>query len=120
MRKNRFVVLCDIKEILLQVEVHPEDRRFLRFLWRGEETRTMEFSIVVFCLNTSSFLAHLISRVNADGFSEKYPSAVEIIKRSTYMDDCVDSVNTEDEAVELFRQLKEIWGHAGMEVHKWA
>ena len=36
------------------------------------------------------------------------------------MDDCIDSLHSEIEEIKLIRQLKEIWGHAGMEVHKWA
>ena len=35
------------------------------------------------------------------------------------MDDCIDSVENDDEGVELYRQLKALWGIAGIQARKW-
>ena len=41
------------------------------------------------------------------------------IQKSTYMDDCLDSVATKEEAIELCNQLNQIWQEAGMTPKKW-
>ncbi|KAK3752638.1 hypothetical protein QZH41_008763, partial [Actinostola sp. cb2023] len=48
-----------------------------------------------------------------------YPLAAETILKSTYMDDSIDSVETPEEGVELYRQLDGLWSLAGMKARKW-
>ena len=43
----------------------------------------------------------------------------EVILKSTYMDDSMDSVIEETEGVELYKELSELWQKAGMQTHKW-
>ena len=47
------------------------------------------------------------------------PRAAEVILKSTYMDDSMDSVMNESEGGELYKQLSELWEKAGMQTHKW-
>ena len=35
------------------------------------------------------------------------------------MDDSIDSVENDEEGVELYRQLKALWGAANMQARKW-
>ena len=113
--------MCDIAEMYLQVFVNQQDRQYLRFLWRKEmDVKTFEFSRVVFGVNASPFLAQLVTRENAERFKSKWPRAVETILESTYMDDCMDSVETVEEAIKMRTQLLEIWKSAGMQAKKWA
>ena len=44
---------------------------------------------------------------------------MEAALQSTYMDNSMDSLVNEDEATKLVRQLKELWGKAGMHPRKW-
>ena len=50
---------------------------------------------------------------------KQYPRAAEVILKSTYMDDSMDSVMDETEGVELYKELSELWQKAGMQTHKW-
>ena len=43
---------------------------------------------------------------------KQYPRAAEVILKSTYMDDSMDSVKDETEGVELYKQLSELWKKA--------
>ena len=47
------------------------------------------------------------------------PIVTETVLKSTYMDDSIDSVENDDEGVELYRKLKALWGVAGMQARKW-
>ena len=51
-RENKYAMSADIEEMFLQVEVKPEDRKFLRFLWFDENykvslTSTIDTSLAL-------------------------------------------------------------------------
>ena len=50
---------------------------------------------------------------------KQYPRAAEVILKSTYMNESMDSVKDETEDVELYKQLSELWRKADMQTHKW-
>ena len=41
------------------------------------------------------------------------------MKKKGYIDDFIDSAESDDEEVELYRQLKALWGVANMQARKW-
>ena len=45
--------------------------------------------------------------------------AAETIEKSTYMDDFMDSVHTEEQGMELYHQLSDYLSKAGMHARKW-
>ena len=103
------------------MKINECSRPWLRFLWRDAEGKEIEFEFerVVFGINASPFLAQLVARSNAENLRNLYGRATETVLESTYMDDCLDSVKTEQEACELRIQLIEIWKEAGMMARKW-
>ena len=110
-RKYPVALVCDIAEMYLRIEHYPQDRIFHRFLWRGLDTYQKpieyEFNRLVFGVNSSPFLAQLVSRHHARIYEKVYPKATEtiILLQSTYMDDSMDSVLTDEQGVELYEQL---------------
>ncbi|XP_067676275.1 uncharacterized protein [Haliotis asinina] len=63
--------------------------------------------------------AQYITQEHARRFQNTLPKAAETVLKSTYMDDNIDSVRNELEAIELYEQLSELWGNAGMCARKW-
>ena len=122
-RKHPVAIACDIAEMYLRINVAPEDRSCQRFLWRDlEQDRppdVYEFSSVVFGVNASPFQAQFVAQEHARKYREKYPMAAETVLKSTYMDDSIDSVPDERQGIELYNQLSELWGKAGMYARKW-
>ncbi|XP_046551203.1 uncharacterized protein LOC124260924 [Haliotis rubra] len=122
-RRNPVAVMSDIAEMYLQVKLSPDDRPYHRFLWRSmkrdEQAIEYEFSRVVFGVNASPFLAQFVSQENANKHQGDLPLAAETVKKATYMDDSMDSVEDEKTAIELYRQLIELWNRAGMRPRKW-
>ena len=78
-----------------------------------------EFNRLVFGVNSLPFLAQLVSQHHARLHEKSYPRAAETILKSTYMDDSMDSVMNDDDGIELYEQLSELWGKADMFTHKW-
>ncbi|XP_071118407.1 uncharacterized protein [Haliotis cracherodii] len=122
-RKSPVAIICDIAEMFLQVEMDPRDRPFHRFLWRSMSPDVppdvYEFNRLVFGNTASPFLAQFVSQENAKKHEAELPKAAETVMKSTYMDDSMDSVETDDDGVDLYCQLKQLWSKASMHPRKW-
>ena len=109
-RRNPVGIACDIKEMYLQIEVKEQDRSHFRLLWRdldpNREPDVFEFNRVVFGKNSAPTESQFITQENARRNQDRYPLAAETVLKSTYMDDSIDSVENDEEGVELYRQLK--------------
>ena len=107
----------------LRIKISPEDRPFHRFLWHSLKTEQKpeeyEFNSVVFGVNSSPFQAQYVSQKHAEMNKDDYPMAAETVLKSTYMDDSMDSVMNDKQGIELYNQLSQLWGKAGMYARKW-
>ena len=114
--RNPVGIACDIKEMYLQIEIEEQDRSHFRLLWRdldpSREPNVIEFSRVVFGKNSAPMESQFVAQENAPRNQDHYPLAAETVLKSTYMDDSIDSVENDEEGVELYRQLKALWGIA--------
>ncbi|KAH3693016.1 hypothetical protein DPMN_193353 [Dreissena polymorpha] len=115
-RKHDIALVCDISEMYLRVGIAETDRRYHRVLWDEDE---YEFNTLVFGVNASPFLAQMVAQTNARKYADIYPAAAETVLKSTYMDDSMDSVTSEEKAIELYHQLSDLWSKAGMCARKW-
>ena len=71
-----------------------------------------QFNRLVFGINSSPFVAQLVSQHHAKVYEKQYPRTAEIILRSMYMDDSMDSVSSEMEGIKLYKELSELRRHA--------
>ena len=82
-RRYPVALVCDIAEMYLRIGLYPEDRPYHRFLWRSlninQKPTEYEFNCLVFGVNSSPFLAQLVSRYHAELYKETYPGAAETI-----------------------------------------
>ena len=125
LRFRRFpvAIVRDIAEMYLRIGILPEDKPYHKFLWRGtNQNRTpdvYEFDRVVFGVNSSPFQAQFVLQQNAKKYKDSFPMAAETIEKSTYMDDSMDSIHTEEQGMELYHQLFDLLSTAGMHARKW-
>lgn len=120
-RQFPIAVCADVAEMYLRIGTPPEDRKFQRFLWidgKGE-TQCYEMNVQTFGVACSPSIAQYVKNEHAKQFANEYPSAVEAIINDTYVDDLVTSFNSEEEALEVVGQVKEIQGAANFQLHKW-
>jgi hypothetical protein len=119
------VAFCaDVKQMYLQIRVHPEFRKFQRILYRfnpGDPLQLFEFERVCFGLSVSPYLAlRTIQQLAADE-GPQYPCAAELIKRGDYyMDDVASSAKSEEIAAETVVQLIDMFKAGGFDLMKWS
>ena len=73
----------------------------------------------VFGVNSSLFLAQFVLQRHAKHYGSDFPIAAETVEKSTYMDDSLDSVQTEEQGRVLYNQLSKLLSKAGMHARKW-
>ena len=122
-RRQPVAVVCDIAEMYLRIGIATEDKPYHRFLWRGIDTNRQpdiyEFDRVVFGVNSSPFQAQFVLQHHAKKLYDIFPMAAETILKATDMDDSMDSISSEEQGIELHRQLSLLLTKAGMHARKW-
>ena len=128
-RKVASIGYC--KKMFLQVQVHPNDRLFLRFLWHDQDDvhavpqvyqfRTLIFGAMDSPFQTISCFQRLVAdrrqRGNLSSLEEK---VCETILRDTYVDDVTTGGDSVDEAFAMYKGLTKLLGTAHVKIHKWA
>ncbi|XP_047123010.2 uncharacterized protein LOC105849104 [Hydra vulgaris] len=121
-RKYPVALACDIAEMYLKIGIHKDDQRYQQILWRNlgltAEPEVFQFNRLVFGIN-SPFMAQFVTQEHARKYAKKFPLASEAVLEATYMDDTITSVVDEKVGIQLYKELKLLWGSAGMFARKW-
>ena len=124
--RNRFkpVALAgDIKQAFLQVRIRPKDRDVLRFHWIKDKNpdvvTVLRFTRAIFGLVQSPFLLAGTLQQHLNSLEARYPTEVQEIKRSLYVDDIITGGDTVSDVAQLKETTKSMFGKAGFELHKW-
>ncbi|XP_065356442.1 uncharacterized protein LOC135950842 [Calliphora vicina] len=119
------VAICgDIAEMFHRINVKDDDMHAQRFLWFENGNIIPRPCVYVmkaltFGISCAPCIAHFVGNRNASDFKNMYPRAVKSIQCYHYMDDFIDSVNTEEEAKELAIQVRMIHAAAGFHMRNW-
>ena len=122
-REFRTAVTGDIREMFHQVRINSEDQHCQRFLWNdgvaGKAPSTYVMEVMTFGACCSPNSAQYVKNINAERFRNQFPAAVEAICDGTYVDDMLCSVETEEEAMKLAQDVRQIHAEEGFEIRGW-
>ena len=123
-RRNKIPVSGDIVKMFHQVKVAREDREAFRFLYRppGSEEAPKSYQMLVHIFGAGSSPSTCIHALNktANDHADEYDEEVtNCVRKNFYVDNYLDSLASEDEAIERARQLTELMSKGGFELKKW-
>ena len=124
-RQEQIAFMGDIEAMFYQVQVQREHKDFLRFLWwpDGETEKALEayrMKVHLFGAVSSPSIANYALRQVAEDNSFKYDEEViETINSNFYVDDCLKSVATVEQAIKLIRDLRDACTKGGFSLTKW-
>lgn len=124
-RKEPVVLMADIEAMFHQVRVPAEDSDLLRFLWWPDgdcSQELVEYRMMVhpFGATSSPSCACFALRKCAEDNQKCFSSAaVNTILHHFYVDDCLVSVGSEEEAVSLCQELSALCAEGGFKLTKW-
>lgn len=120
-RLHPIAVTGDIREMFHQVKIRREDQKYQCFYWTDENGELMIYAMTVMtfgaCCSPSS--AQYAKNVNADRFIGSHPEACEAITKSHYVDDMLISVATEEEAIQISKDVRYVHAQGGFEIRNW-
>ncbi|KAI2646026.1 hypothetical protein H4Q32_024548 [Labeo rohita] len=123
-RQYAIAISGDIRGMFHQVRLLPEDRPLLRFIWRNmrreDPPDIYEWHVLPFGTTCSpccaTFALHRHVRYQQLGNEE----VLQSIERSFYVDNCLQSVPTADEAKRLIDKMRPLLASGGFEIRQWA
>lgn len=128
-RKNKIGVTGDIEKAFLQISVHERDRDFLCFIWRDDTGQqiTYRHCRVVFGVSASPFLLesciqlHLQDTLKAseEGKNMYSPDLVTTLRDSFYVDNCLVSVSSFEEAQRFVHAATAIMSERKFNLRGW-
>ncbi|XP_047129507.1 uncharacterized protein LOC124809450 [Hydra vulgaris] len=75
-RKYPVALACDIAEMYLKIEIHKDDQRYQRILWRNldstAEPEVFQFNRLVFGINSAPFISQFVTQEHARKYAKKF------------------------------------------------
>ena len=124
-RTGPVALMADVEGMFLQVQVPLEDANALRFLWwpnRDLSSDPKEYQMLVHLFGATSspscanFALQQTTEDNRDDFD---PATVKTVKRNFYVDDCLKSVESDYQAINLQGELRQLLSRGGFRLTKW-
>ena len=115
-------LMADIAKMYREVELLPTDRDLHRFVWRPspkDQIQDFRMTRVTFGVSASPYLAIKTLQQTAKDHGAEHPTAAAHIRSSFYVDDLLAGAQTEEEARELFTQLRSVLKKGGFNLCKW-
>ena len=124
-RSYLIAVVADIEKAFHQIQINPDDRRMLRFLWFDEvekdcpEIKQFQFRRLVFGLTPSPAILASTVKHHFSKYEEKEPAVTSLLDSSLYVDDLAGGVFHEKETVDLSDKVQGIMKEGGFSLRKW-
>ena len=121
-RFHRVALTTDVSRMYRAVELTLSDRDLHRFVWRRNQSDPLQdyrMTRVTFGVSASSFAANMAVKQNAIDFTLEYPKAAIAVEKSFYVDDGLTGADTIEEAIDLQRQLQDLFTRGGFLLRKW-
>ena len=125
--EEQVALVSHIEGMFNQVRAKPEDHDALRFLWWPDDDSKKEPSPLIWFKEVHLFgslsspsCANFCLRKTADDHKDSFDEeVVKTVKRNFYVDDCLKSTTTVNEAVKLSGDLSKLLGKGGFHLTKW-
>ena len=117
-RHHRIALTTDVSKMYRAILL---DRDLHRFVWRKESDQPLQdyrMTRLTFSVLSSSFIANMAVKQNAIDQATKFPLAAQAVHKSFYVDDGLVGANSIEEAIELQRQLQDMFSQGGFTLHK--
>ena len=116
-RVEQVALVGDIRKMFPSIHLKPLEQHCHRFLWRDLETDQEQDVYVMTQVNMGNTLAPAISTEamykTADLFETDSPKAANLLKKSSYVDDLIDSQTSTPEALKIARETEDMLAKGG-------
>ena len=125
-RLHPYTIVGDISRMFHQINIDPRYRDLYRFLWHDDaakEPKVFRFKRLTMGSVDSPFLAINTVHHHLDSVAKshsKLKKAAKFIKDHLYVDDLLGAVDSIEEAIEIRKQIQDIFAMMKMKITKWS
>ncbi|XP_067219119.1 uncharacterized protein [Chanodichthys erythropterus] len=123
-REHVVAISGDIRAMFHQIRLLPEDQPLLRFLWRDmERDRTpdiYEWRVLPFGTTCSPCCATYALQRHVRDNSVGNEDVVESVQQSFYVDNCLQSLQSQHHAKQLINKMRALLAAGGFDIRQWA
>lgn len=123
-RKGPVAIMCDIERMFYQFHVRAEDQDYLRFLWWDDgdfqsQPSVYRMRVHLFGAASSPGCANYgLKHIAAQGQGLFSEATIRFIERNFYVDDGLTSVSTDEEAIQLVSEARQLCSAGKLRIHK--
>ncbi|KAI3376733.1 hypothetical protein L3Q82_000003 [Scortum barcoo] len=123
-RKGPVAVMCDIERMFHQFHVKTEDRDYLRFLWWDDgdfQSQPSVYRMIVHLFGAASSPGcanYGLKHIAAQGQGRYSEASIRFVERNFYVDDGLTSVSSDDEAIQLISEARQLCSAGKLRIHK--
>ena len=126
-REYAFALQAEIRnsKLFFMIGVPEVDRQYLRFLWPNPEGKITVWHLtkLPFGTNCSPFILNVVLRLHLskeqkEARSSQEQDLIQLLKDSLYVDDCISSLPSKDEAESFPTTSTALLKKAGMDLRK--
>lgn len=122
-REKKIGIVSDIKKAFLQISVNEKDCDYLRFWWWENlpegKMKIFRHRRVVFGLNCSPFLLEAVLQHHLSNVLPCFTPIAEKLKQSFYVDNCVTSVDSQEEVSEFIETSVKLLSEVKFDLRGW-
>lgn len=99
-----------------------KDQDLHRFVWRSSQDDVLHdyrMTRITFGVSASLFAANMFVNQNALVHAHEYPLAVKAVEESFYVDGALTRADSREEAIQLQKQLQDLFACGGFLLRKW-
>lgn len=119
-REGRAAFAGDIQEMFMQVGIIPKDQRKQCFLFREcDQTRSPEvyvMQVMLFGSTCSPACVQYVKNFNASLYKDIKTKGAEAVVKQHYVDDYIDSFDTQEEAIKIIKDVVEMHDNASFNI----
>jgi hypothetical protein len=122
-REKPIALVGDVEKMFHQFRVDPKDRDYLRFLWWKDgnldvEPTVYRMKVHLFGAKSSPGCANYALKKLAADNKDKLTQAADFVTNNFYVDDGLGSFDTENDAVALVHDARQLCAEGNLRLHK--
>ncbi|KAK7944873.1 hypothetical protein WMY93_000601 [Mugilogobius chulae] len=122
-REHNIAISGDIKGMFHQVCLLPEDKPLMRFIWRSDRDKPpdiYEWQVLPFGTTCSPCCASFALQQHVIQHSQPEEDVRFTVEQCFYVDNCLQSVTSVEEARQLVDKLRALLALGGFDIRQWA
>lgn len=121
-RTFEYVLTADVVKMFRQVEIHPDDRKYQKIIWRyspKDPLTVYQLNRVAYGQASAPYMSVRAMQQCAHDYTNEFPIGAYHVLTAFYVDDLITGADTFEELLEIKYQITQLLAKGKFELAKW-